>query len=345
MGSLESFDAFEEKLPMVSVVVTVKNEERTISSVIDSLLDLDYPRYEVIVVDGGSEDHTVSMAKRAGVKVIEIKDSAPSQGRNVGVKVSSGNIIAFVDGDCYVTRDWLRNAVFLLRRKEVGGVGGPTISSKRGLYLSRALLDIQSSFFANAGSTVFARYKKTGEVKNIPSCNAVYRRNVLEKAGLFSEDLRFCEDVDLNHRIRKLGYDIVYSTDVVVEHDWKVNSFKSLFRYMLNYGVGRAMAAKQRHFLFSPLYAVPSIALLLFSLFLLLSFVFGGSFLYITGFLLFLYIVMIFLSTLVVAYRFRNIGLVVLAPVAYVTVQAGYAIGFILGMVKREVCPNYSRQC
>lgn len=326
-----------EKTPKVSVILTVKNEERTIGHAIESMLRVDYPDYEVIVVDGGSEDKTVDIAKNHRVRIIQTRDSTPGQGRNVGIVNSSHPIIAFIDGDCYVERkDWLKNGVDLFRQEDIGGVGGPITPFSEAPYMSRALMTVLSTFFANAGSAQFARYEKQREVESISSCNAVYRREVIERAGLFAEDLRFCEDADLNYRIRKLGYRLVYSPKMTVEHDWKVYSFSSLFRYMFRYGAGRAVAVKKHPYLFSLLNAVPSIAIACISVLFLLSLVFGGNFMYATLLLVSSYCALAVTSALFAAYRFKDIKMVLVAPVTYVLVHVGYAIGFILGLFSRN---------
>lgn len=338
ISDVSSSPISEGRLPEVSVIIAVKNEERTIESTIESVLKIDYPDYDVILVDGGSRDRTMFIAKQNGIKVIQTKDSTPGQGRNAGIRNSSREIIAFVDGDCYVARkDWLRNAAALLRQEDVGGVSGPIISSYKGTYLSRALLNVLSTFFASAGSPLFARFEKQREVRSIPSCNAVYRREALETAGLYSEDLRFCEDADLNYRMRKAGYRLIYSPNVIVEHDWKVHSPTSFFHYMLRYGAGRAIASRKYRYLFSPFYAVPSVAFLCVFFLLLLSFIYGGLFMYLTGLLFSLYGIMTLISAFLAAHRFKDIKMVVVAPVAYVITHIGYAIGFISGMITRHV--------
>jgi glycosyltransferase involved in cell wall biosynthesis len=327
-----------EKEPKVSVVLTVKNEERTIERAIESVLRVDYPNYEVIVVDGGSGDQTVAIAKNHNVRVIQTKDSTPGQGRNEGIVNSSCPIVAFIDGDCYVQRKgWLRNCVDLLRQRNIGGVGGPVIPFSEASYMSKALMDVLSTFLANAGSAQFARYGKRREVKSISSCNAVYRREVIERTGLFAEDLRFCEDADLNYRIRRLGYRLIYSPEVVVEHDWKVRSFTSLFYYIIRYGAGRAVAVKKYPYLFSLLQAVPSFAFVFMSFLLLLSLVFGGVFLYAVLLLGFSYCIPVFISSLFVAYRSKDVKMLLVALMAYVLVHFGYAVGFILGLFSRHV--------
>jgi glycosyltransferase involved in cell wall biosynthesis len=326
-----------EKTPKVSVILTVKNEEGTIGHAIESMLRVDYPDYEVIVVDGGSEDKTVDIAKNHRVRIIQTRDSTPGQGRNVGILNSSHPIIAFIDGDCYVERkDWLRNGIDLLGQEDIGGVGGPATPFSEASYMSRALMNVLFTFFANAGSAQFARYEKQREVESISSCNVVYRREVIERAGLFAEDLRFCEDADLNYRIRTLGYRLVYSPKMIVEHDWKVYSFSSLFRYMFRYGAGRAVAVKKHPYLFSSLHAVPSFALICISVLFLLSLVFGGAFMYATLVLVSSYCALAFISALLAAYQFKDVKMVLVAPVTYVLVHVGYATGFISGLFSRD---------
>jgi glycosyltransferase involved in cell wall biosynthesis len=334
----ESITSELEKEPKVSVILAVKNEERTIGHAIESVLKIDYPNYEVIVVDGGSEDQTVAVAKNHNVKVIQAKDSTPGQGRNVGVANSSYPVVAFIDGDCYVKRkDWLKNGVDLLRQRNIGGVGGPVIPFSEASHTSKALMDVLSTFLANAGSAQFARYGKRREVKSISSCNSVYRREIIEETGLFAEDLRFCEDADLNHRIRRSGYRLVYSPEVVVEHDWKVHSFTSLFHYIFRYGAGRAVAVKKYPYLFSILQTVPSFVLVFMSFLLLLSLVFGGFFLYAVLFLGFSYCALAFISSIFVAYRSKDVRIVLVALAAYFLVHVGYGTGFILGFFSRDL--------
>jgi glycosyltransferase involved in cell wall biosynthesis len=327
-----------QETPKASVILTVKNQERTIGRAIESVLDIDYPSYEVMVVDGGSVDQTLGVAKNHRVKIIQTKDSTPGQGRNVGIVNSSFPVVAFIDGDCYVERrDWLRNGVDLLRQENVGGVGGSVTSFSDAPYMSKALMNVLSTFFANAGSAQFARYEEQREVKSISSCNVVYRREIIEKAGLFAEDLRFCEDADLSYRVRKLGYRLVFSPKMVVKHDWNVHSLSSLFRYMFRYGAGRAVAVKKHPYLFSLLPTVPSIALVCMASLLLVSLAYRGIFIDATILLVSSYCALAFLCAFWATYRFKDIKMVLLAPVTYFTVHVSYATGFISGLFSRDM--------
>ena len=322
-----------ESTPGVTIILTVKDQQRTIARAIESLQSIDYPDYDIVVVDGGSEDQTVTIAREHSVRTIQTVDSAPGQGRNRGIVDTSSQIVAFIDGDCCVEAvSWLRDCVRLLGQDEIGGVGGPVVPYAGAPYMSKALMNALSTYLANAGSAQFARYRKQTEVRSIPTCNAVYRREAIERAGLFAEDLRYCEDADLNYRIRKLGYHLVYSPNIVVQHDWKVSSFTSLFRYMITYGAGRCIAAKRHTHLFSPLQVLPSFALACAFLLFALSLVLHGIFDYVTLVLVSSYFALVFASAFLAAYQFRDVKMVLLAPIAYVLVHVGYGVGFILGL-------------
>jgi glycosyltransferase involved in cell wall biosynthesis len=332
---IESDDVLKEYTPCISIVVPVKNEEKRINATLQSLAKIDYPNYEVIIVDGGSTDDTINSAKEFPFKIIQATNSTPGQGRNIGVKNSSGEVIAFTDGDCMPEKNWLKNALSYLKCKGVGGVGGPMVANDKSNYNSKTMLDVLSTFFANAGSTNFARYKKLRAVTNIPSCNAIYRRKVLEEAGLFSDDLRFCEDVDLNHKIRKNGYRVIYSPNVVVKHNWKVDSFFSLFRFFFKYGAGRATACGKNQHLTSLLHMFPSLCLIS-TLFLLASSIFAAFFGLLAIIIISSYLILTVFFGFLCFLQFKDLKMIVIAPITYISTHFGYALGFISGLIFKE---------
>ncbi|MEM3522621.1 MAG: glycosyltransferase, partial [Candidatus Bathyarchaeia archaeon] len=86
----------------VSIIVPVKNCKPTIKSLLDSLMKLKYPKdtLEIIIVDGNSKDGTREILKNYSVKVLEEPGLGLNYARNIGFKNSTGEIIAFTDGDC-----------------------------------------------------------------------------------------------------------------------------------------------------------------------------------------------------------------------------------------------------
>ncbi|MEA3343937.1 MAG: glycosyltransferase [archaeon] len=113
---------------MISVVVPTYNEEMNIVKCLKFLNNQSIPRknYEIIVVDGHSNDKTVQLAKKYANKVIQQKSKGVGGARNDGVAVAKGDIIATTDADCIVTEDWLEKIQSKFKKhKNVACVYGP----------------------------------------------------------------------------------------------------------------------------------------------------------------------------------------------------------------------------
>ena len=106
--------------PAVSIVVPARNAESTLRDCVTSLLRLDYPvqRREIIVVDNGSSDATSASIQDLPVTLLTERRRGPSWARNAGIEASKGEIIAFTDADCIVTRGWLHGLVTAFQYEE-----------------------------------------------------------------------------------------------------------------------------------------------------------------------------------------------------------------------------------
>src|SRR5690349_18008637 len=122
--------------PLVSVVITCKNEGRKIENCIRSFANQSYNNFEIILIDAKSTDGTFEKAfnLRDYIKplknckrylVISSKAETPSKGRNVGVEMALGEIIAFTDADCIAEQNWLSNIIKHISNRKM--VGGPSI--------------------------------------------------------------------------------------------------------------------------------------------------------------------------------------------------------------------------
>jgi len=119
--------AVKQLMPFVDIIIPVFNEEKYISACLLSVKNLDYPvdRYKVTIVDNGSTDRSVELAKKQQVRIIEHIQGKVGAVRNRGVNSSSGDIVAFLDADCLVGDQWLRAAVYHLDKDfSLGAVGG-----------------------------------------------------------------------------------------------------------------------------------------------------------------------------------------------------------------------------
>lgn len=122
-----------EATPRVSVVVCSYNSGRTLEHCLQSLRSLDYPDFEVILVDDGSTDNTRDILSRfPWVRAIHQENQGLSVARNVGLQAATGAIIAYTDSDCFADPDWLSLLVGQLQRSGAHAVGGPKLTPDDG---------------------------------------------------------------------------------------------------------------------------------------------------------------------------------------------------------------------
>lgn len=208
-------------LPYISVVVPALNAESTIGATILSLKQVSYPinRFEIIVVDGGSTDRTQEIVKSfQGVRLIrQVSTKKGVAGaRNQGALAAKGDILAFTDADCVVTKDWLTKiAKFYMKNKDAIGIGGVLLP----------LNNAHASFIAE-----FMHPKHSIPLSEGANCS--FRKNFFFQIGGFNENIGFgAEDTELAKRILSGGYKTLHSTDLVVYHLVNDNLFQFLRRY------------------------------------------------------------------------------------------------------------------
>jgi len=217
------------KYPFVSIIIPALNEEQYIDKVLKSVANLNYPkeRMEVIVVDNGSTDSTIAITESNKAKVVRCRKQSISAARNLGVKHSVGDIIAFLDADCLVPEDWLTGILKHFSRDDVGGVG-PAIAPPCG-----NLTWVEKVFFYIARY----KYKKTKCVATLSSFNINIRRNIFDQIGGFNENLTTGEDSDLGYRVNQVGK-LVYESQTAVVHLRNPRTAKELFLKELWRGQG-----------------------------------------------------------------------------------------------------------
>jgi len=198
---------FEESFKNVSIIMPALNEEQYLESVFDAIANLKYPkeRIETILVDNGSEDETVSIAKKRGAMVLEAPDTKIGELRNLGAENAKGSIFAFLDSDCIVDRSWLKCALDILNKDEVGAVGSHTRIPANGTWVERTL-------------DFHATKEGVNEVEYLPTANLIVKREVFERVGGFNLNLETGEDSDFCHKIRKLKIRLISDTNILVVH-------------------------------------------------------------------------------------------------------------------------------
>lgn len=220
--------------PRMSVVVPVYNCGETIRRCLDALGRLDHPSYEVIIVDDGSTDETASVAESyEWVTMIRLDRGGPSRARNAGVAAAQSEFVAFTDGDCVVDPRWLRELERGFADAKVAGVGGDQRSPDDETAWGRV---VQQFFRAVGFMTGYITTSgRPGDTDHNPSCCSAYRTAVFNEVGGFDESLWPGEDVDLDYRIRRRGYRLLFNPAAVVGH-YRPNTLGGLARMMKRYG-------------------------------------------------------------------------------------------------------------
>ena len=189
--------------PFVSIVITVRNEARHITDLLDSLV-VQEPPFEVLVVDAESTDATRDLVRKYVQKYpfIRLFEQGGTRGasRNRGVQEARGEVVAFIDGDCIANPFWLREMRATLATHDVAA--GRTIQI--GYYAFEALNRVELD-------------RKGIDVTH-PSCNLAYWKETFEKAGGFDDWFHTAEDIDLNLRAVDAGAVIAHNPDAIVYH-------------------------------------------------------------------------------------------------------------------------------
>src|SRR5918995_1193593 len=223
--------------PRISVVVCTYNGERTIRDCLEGLLRLDYPDFEVIVVDDGSTDATATIAKEYDFRLIRTENRGLSNARNTGTEAATGEIVAYLDDDARPDPHWLAYLAADFLSTDHAGVGGPNIAPP-GDGTIAACVD-------NAPGNPVHILLSDQEAEHIPGCNMAFRKDCLEAIGGF--DPQFCvagDDVDVCWRLREKGWTLGFSPAAVVWHHRR-DSIRAYWRQQQGYGKSEALLEKK----------------------------------------------------------------------------------------------------
>ena len=223
--------------PRISVVVCSYNGEATIGTCLEELGRLDYPGYEVIVVDDGSTDRTAEIAAGFDVRLVRTENRGLAAARNTGLNAATGEIVAFTDDDAWPDRDWLTFLAQTFDSSEHVGVGGPNLSPDEVGLVERAVSQ------APGGPTHVLL--ADGLAEHIPGCNMAFRREALEEVGGFDPQFRIAgDDVDICWRLQDQGWTIAYNPSAVIVHRRRC-SVRAYLRQQGEYGKAEALLERK----------------------------------------------------------------------------------------------------
>src|SRR5262245_5966182 len=214
--------------PRISVVVCSYNGSRTLADCCEGLLRLEYPNFEVIVVDDGSTDDTPAIARGYGFHVISTENRGLSSARNTGLEAASGTLVAYLDDDARPDPHWLSYLAESFMRTDHAAIGGPNIPPPRDGFVA-------SCVAAAPGGPIHVLL--TDELaEHIPGCNMAFRVDRLREVGGFDPRFRTAgDDVDVCWRLQARGWTIGFSAAAMVWHQRR-GSVRAYYRQQRGYG-------------------------------------------------------------------------------------------------------------
>ena len=222
--------------PFVSILVPAFQETTTIASALRALVELDYPNYEIIVVDDGSSDDTFEQASafvgchaRCSLKLLRKPNGGKWSALNLAFERATGDFVLCIDADCRLSRDALQRLIIRIDRPEVAGVAGQVTVRNRRCMITR----LQAYEYVVANGGLRTAQSLFGMVLVVPGPIGLYRRQALQ--DVFEKDIRvahqapssagkvpgpfshetFAEDFQLSLTIVALGGRIIYEPRAV----------------------------------------------------------------------------------------------------------------------------------
>lgn len=218
-----------------SVVVPVYNNPDDLARCISSLKAQSFPsdRYEIIIVDNNSTDHTPAVAREMGVQCLrEVQFQSSYAARNAGIMAAKGELIAFTDSDCVAHADWLE-AIHRASSDEAAGC------------LAGEILSVPPSTTVERFSESIGLLRQKGPLSGwhfkpyAQTANAVYRKTVFDRIGVFDPTTNSGGDATIAWRMQdKLGATLKFVPDAIVYHHHRTN-VDDLYAQFRRYGGGK----------------------------------------------------------------------------------------------------------
>lgn len=255
----------QNKLPNISIIIPVYNDPYGLEDTLKSLVNQDYPseKFEIIVADNGSSDNTLDIAEKFSQEysvVIRttVEDNVQSSyaTRNKGIVTSKGTIIAFIDADMSVEKNWLTKICISMEKLQADYLAcGVEIYS-----------EIKSIFALYNKMTGFPIENYINNAHFAPTCCLVVRKIIFDELGMFDSRLISSGDLEFGNRVYESGRNLCHDPIIVMKHPAR-SSFKQLLKKSFRIGRGSCQLSfyyperynQLNRSIFNPMYYLPSI--------------------------------------------------------------------------------------
>lgn len=219
-------------MPFISIIICTYNRAALLQRTLRALTQQSLPlkQFEVVVVDDGSQDHTVAICNQMRQELPHLRyistgtNVGLAQARNVGIEAAAGDYVLFTDDDCIPHRHWVAcMGAVLEQRALVGGAVASPVTNY--LKLCHNVAEFHE----------FMPHQQAGPKAYVAGANMGFRRAVLQELQGFQADLRTAQDMELFLRARAQGYEVYFEPGAIVTHDPDRTTLACLFTYTVQH--------------------------------------------------------------------------------------------------------------
>lgn len=310
----------------LSIIIPVYNRPDELDELLSSLCNQTYYHqdYEIIVIEDGSTLSSEQIVNRYGytlrnLRYIEIPNGGPSKARNIGAREARGEYLIILDSDVVLPEKYIEEVIRGLERTDADAFGGPDAAAPHFTPMQHAISYAMTSIFTTGG--IRGGSAKAMERFKPRTFNMGVRRQLFERLGGFSEDMRYGEDIDFSLRMLKAGAKVELLPEAFVYHKRRVN-LEQFFQQVRHSGQARIELEKRHPESLRLVHLLPTAFLIV----LLLAIV-STTICYIVV----LYALLLFVDA---CSKTKSIAIALRAVVASFVMLIGYGIGFIEAKIR-----------
>ncbi len=239
------------EMPPISIIVPAYNEGKVMEKALTSLMELDYPEFEVVVVDDGSTDDTLQRAVEwegrrgpAEFRVVTKRNGGKATALNAGIAVSKHPFILCMDADSHLTPKTLLRAIEHFGDPSVGAVAGNVKVENRGSLITK----LQALEYIEGLNLPRRAQGFVAAVNIVPGPVGMFRREALEEIGGYDTDT-FAEDADLTLKMLAAGWRVLYE-DAAIAWSEAPETWMDLTQQRYRWTRGILQALRKRKGLF-----------------------------------------------------------------------------------------------
>jgi GT2 family glycosyltransferase len=322
----------EIRLPLVSAIIAMRNEESFIGKCLTSLANQDYPAelLEILVIDGRSTDRSREVVSSMqeelpNLRLLDNEKKISPVAFNIGINNARGEMLTIISAHCYLASDYVSRCVEYLAKTKADCVGGPIETIAEG-ETSKAIALAMSSPFG-VGDALF-RYSQEEQYVDTLAFGA-YRREVFDRVGLFDEELVGSEDDEFNYRLRSHGGKLFLTPAIKSFYHGRA-SLRALWTQYFRYGFGKVRVAHKHPKLVRFRHLIPALFVANLVVTALLG-LFSPLFALLFGLIVVSYLSLSLLFSVRLASQ-RGWRSLPLLPLTFACLHLAYGTGFLLGL-------------